>query len=1331
MIDFTNVTELKLGNTLVERVTDSLGAVLWEVSRPEPEPANSYFYIEDISGSDNTLSITNTSNDVYCSTDRANWTLFNGTATIPANGKLYLKANINSWDGRNISASGNHNVGGNIMSLLYGDNFENQTSFPSGSNSNFAGLFVDNTHLISVVNLIFPATTLTDRCYNYMFGKCSSLTTAPTILPATTVTYSCYGGMFEDCSSLATAPVLPATTLADRCYENMFWRCASLTQAPALPATTLISWCYRNLFNSCTNLNTITTYATDIPDDSCLIDWVGGVSATGDFYNLGGATYAVDSPSGIPQGWTEHKWYNVAIVAGNNGSVRVNGVIGNYSQSVPSGTVLTIEGTGNTGYNFNEWSDGNTDNPRTITVTGDLTLTASFESAALPNYFYVEDTSGAANTLSITKSNANAPTIEVFSSTDQINWTSIGTTSTTAITATIPANSKLFIKATADSWALSSNNYNRIYCDSRFIVGGNVMSLLYGDNFEGQTSFPSGSSYNFTRLLYDNIYITDVSNIHLPATTLAQNCYAAMFQNCTSLTSAPELPATTLASSCYSGMFAGCTSLTQAPVLPATTLASSCYNSMFSGCTSLTEAPALPATTLAGYCYTGMFGRCTSLTTAPALPATNLQYRQYCYSSMFWGCTSLASAPVLPATTLTQACYNGMFKGCTSLTEAPALPATTLDSSCYNSMFSGCTSLTEAPALPATTLATSCYEGMFSGCTSLTTAPALPAITLQQWCYRNMFQNCSNLNSVTISANNISASNCLYNWLSDVAATGDFYNKGTATYTVDSGSGIPAGWTEHKWYNVAIVAGYNGSVRVNGVIGNYSQRVQSDTVLTIEGIPHNGYLFSTWSDGNTANPRTVTVNSNLYLSSTFATIPNYMYVEDVSGTANTLKIAKDNNDAPAIDLSYSTDAVNWTIMGNPSTTGFTTTIPANGRVYLKATADRWGNGGQHNYITANNDYNVGGNIMSLLYGDNFEGQTELPSGLSYHFSGLFRNETHLVSAEDLSMPATTLRNSCYESMFKGCTSLTTAPALPAQTLAEHCYQAMFQGCTSLNNVRVSADDISASLCTINWLDNVAATGDFYNNGTATYAVDSPSGIPQGWTEHKGTPDEYFWIENPNDSEISVDITTEGSAPAITLYYSTDKVDWQQSSGWVDIEPQSKVYMKANTDKWATTSATDYNHFGSLDDDFNVGGNIMSLLYGDNYKDVTTFGTNNTYAFAWLFYGSKVVDASQLKLPTNTVTSCYNGMFKGCTSLTTAPALPATTLNPLCYRQMFQGCTLLNKIVSYAEDASVAGIKTMQWLDGVSATGDFYNLGNAGYSSGVSGIPTGWTVHTSL
>ena len=252
MIDFSQVTDITLGSTPVEQVTDSQGNVLWSAVQPV---VTDYFYVEDISGSDNTLSIVKNDAsaptiEVFKSTDQENWSSMGTTsdtaitATIPTNGKLYLKATADTWLDENmftynyINASGAHNVGGNIMSLLYGDNYTNQTTFPTGSANNFCYLLSNNTTLISAENLILSATTLVENCYGNMFEGCTSLTAAPA-LPATTLTYNCYGNMFNGCTSLTTSPVLPATTLATMCYDGMFWGCTSLTTSPALPATTL------------------------------------------------------------------------------------------------------------------------------------------------------------------------------------------------------------------------------------------------------------------------------------------------------------------------------------------------------------------------------------------------------------------------------------------------------------------------------------------------------------------------------------------------------------------------------------------------------------------------------------------------------------------------------------------------------------------------------------------------------------------------------------------------------------------------------------------------------------------------------------------------------------------------------------------------------------------------------------------------------------------------------------------------------------------------------------------------------------------------------------
>ena len=194
------------------------------------------------------------------------------------------------------------NAEGNIMSLLYGDDFIGQTDL-SGKNYVFYRLFYNCTTLQSAENLILPATTLADYCYYYMFYGCTSLTTAPE-LPATTLADYCYYFMFYGCTSLTTAPELPATTLANNCYTYMFRGCTSLTTAPELPATTLANSCYVYMFYGCSNLNYIKMLATDISAINCLSNWVGGVAETGTFVKHPQMTTLPSGVNGIPNGWT-------------------------------------------------------------------------------------------------------------------------------------------------------------------------------------------------------------------------------------------------------------------------------------------------------------------------------------------------------------------------------------------------------------------------------------------------------------------------------------------------------------------------------------------------------------------------------------------------------------------------------------------------------------------------------------------------------------------------------------------------------------------------------------------------------------------------------------------------------------------------------------------------------------------------------------------------------------------------------------------------------------------------------------------------------------------
>lgn len=122
------------------------------------------------------------------------------------------------------------------------------------------------------------------------------------------------------------------------------------------------------------------------------------------------------------------------------------------------------------------------------------------------------------------------------------------------------------------------------------------------------------------------------------------------------------------------------------------------------------------------------------------------------------------------------------------------MPATTLYEQCYHSMFAWCSYMTAAPALPATTLASYCYTNMFRNCTSLTAAPVLAAETVPFYGYQGMFYECSSLNYIKMLATNVSASQCLGNWVKSVSATGTF-TKAAGANIPTGDSGIPSGWT--------------------------------------------------------------------------------------------------------------------------------------------------------------------------------------------------------------------------------------------------------------------------------------------------------------------------------------------------------------------------------------------------------------------------------------------------------------------------------------------------------------------------------------------------------
>ena len=103
----------------------------------------------------------------------------------------------------------------------------------------------------------------------------------------------------------------------------------------------------------------------------------------------------------------------------------------------------------------------------------------------------------------------------------------------------------------------------------------------------------------------------------------------------------------------------------------------------------------------------------------------------------------------------------------------------------------------------------------------------------------------------------------------------------------------------------------------------------------------------------------------------------------------------------------------------------------------------------------------------------------------------------------------------------------------------------------------------------------------------------------------------------------------------------------------------------------------------------------------------------SYCYDNMFSGCTALTTAPALPATTLKTGCYNVMFADCTALTTAPDLPATTLADYCYCNMFSGCSKLSKVKMLATDVSATGCLSY-WLTnaGTSATSRTLTLDNS-------------------
>ena len=130
----------------------------------------------------------------------------------------------------------------------------------------------------------------------------------------------------------------------------------------------------------------------------------------------------------------------------------------------------------------------------------------------------------------------------------------------------------------------------------------------------------------------------------------------------------------------------------------------------------------------------------------------------------------------------------------------------------------------------------------------------------------------------------------------------------------------------------------------------------------------------------------------------------------------------------------------------------------------------------------------------------------------------------------------------------------------------------------------------------------------------------------------------------------------------------------------EIENNHYIYLRGTGNSKITGTTSSSVKWSIIGTNIACNGDIDLLL------DYSTVKNGNrpamaSYCYSNMFQGCTSLTTAPSLPATTLANNCYNSMFYGCTSLTTAPSLPATTLANNCYNSMFQGCTSLTTVPS--------------------------------------------------
>ena len=667
---------------------------------------------------------------------------------------------------------------------------------------------------------------------------------------------------------------------------------------------------------------------------------------------------------------------------------------------------------------------------------------------------------------------------------------------------------------------------------------------------------------------------------------------------------------------------------------------------------------------------------------------------------MFSGCTSLVIAPELPATTIGSKSYGSMFEGCTSLKVAPELPATTLGNYCYREMFDGCTSLVYAPTtLPATSLKTQCYMSMFQNCTSLVKPPKILALTLDTNCCVEMFKNCNSLTEAPELQAKSLANNCytsMFNSCNNLSSI-------RVGFTDWNGTGNSTkGWV----YGVASEGTFTCPYELAQERDGGNRIPQNWNVNLIVSPPEITY------DGDQVEIQSNIANAEIYYrlgtAGQFVQYSQPVEIYQSSTVQAYVKIGNYTSDIAEQFCQY--DGVDVPV------------IVCDGE-YVEIYANTSG---------ADTYYRIGTSGSFQPYDSPFQINSDVTVQA---YSVLDERQSETISKTCAYVPLTLVAPSitCNDNEVV-ITCSTPRSSIYYRTGGTGEYQLYQEPFTIVADTLVEAysTHINQTSTTV-YTTCTYTTEHDYSHDYLTFRAITPGTIC--WKAIGGLTKTIEYKKN-NGSWTSITSSAAGET--------------------ISVDVGDTVQFRGNDTRYATSKSA-YSGFEGGTAQFDIEGNIMSLLYGNNFASSTSFpSTDSYYCFCSLFKKSLVVSAKNLILPVTNLNKqyCYRAMFSYCTSLVTPPALPATTLSlgcywylfeqcaitkaPVlnattlvkeCYGHMFEGCALLNTIECYATSGWNTQNCTQNWTLNVANSGTFVkSSGASGWTSNsANGIPANWSV----